>query len=197
MARTASTGFFQTKCLLGIDPMSTTMYYLIDDSATVKVGDAITLDADGNARRSAIGEAVVGICTGFVTRTGLNVFTPQAQGLTGSTLTEDDQIAVSSTNTTDATRYITVAVNICPWCLYKNDADGDLARGQLLTCYDVLTGGNQIDQSTTSETSGQFQLVQLETVKEEDVSDASVGYFKINESQLVHDVGNSTDFIPA
>ena len=196
MAKSAATGFFLRGSLYGNIEPAAAVAFLIDDSATVKAGDSITLDSDGNARRSAVGEAVLGIAVALTDLNGLNVFTPQAAGLTGSTLTEDDQIAVSSTNTTDATRNVKVLVQLDPagCLLWYNDSSGTLARTNLLNLFDVVSGGNQVDQSTASETSGQYQLIKIDPDGD---GDASKGLFRIAEPQLLGHVGNSTDIIPA
>jgi len=128
MARSATTGFFLRGSVYGQDPAAS-RDYIMANSVTVKIGDALVMNDAGFVRRSAAGEPVLGVCTGIVDRNGTNLFTPQASGTDGSTLTEDDQVAVSSTNQSDATRNLKAQVQLDPAgvLLYYNDADGDLA----------------------------------------------------------------------
>ena len=155
MARTASTGFFLRGSLYGIEPAGS-RDYVIANSATIKIADAVSMNEAGFVRRSAAGEAILGVCNGLVDRNGLNINTPQASGLTGSTLTPDDTIAVSATNQSDATREIKAQVMLDPAgvLLWYNDADADLAATNRLQFYDNNSTGNQITGSTNLDTNG-------------------------------------------
>jgi len=114
---------------------------------------------------------------------------------TGATLTGDDTVATASDNESRA-NYIQLQVVVDPAgaCLWYNDADGNLAQAQVGSFYDVTAGSDQIDQSTTSDTSGQFQLVEIDPDAD---GDASKGLFRLAECQLISQIGNSTTVISA
>lgn len=114
--------------------------------------------------------------------------------MTGATLTPDDTVAVSSTNQSDATRNIKAEIIVNPDVLFYNDANGDLAATNEGQLFDTVAAGDQIDQSSASDTSGQFQLIERDPDGD---GDASKGLFRIAESQLVRQIGNSTAVIGA
>jgi len=64
--------------------------------------------------------------------------------------------------------------------LFSNDSSGTLATTNLLQFFD-LTDEDTINQSSASDTSGQFQLIGLDPDNDGDVSK---GLFRIAESML-------------
>lgn len=196
MARTASTGFFNKGSAYGELTPTDSRNYIIANSATVKVGDAVRVNNAGFLVRAAAGEAILGVVVGISDLNGLNIFTPQATGTTGSTLTPDDQIAVSSTNQSDATRNVKGTVRLDPAGVlyYYNDADGDLAATNELQFFDNNASGNQITQSTASDSNGQWQLVKRDPDGD---ADLSKGLFRINESQFSAGLDSATAKIAA
>lgn len=195
MAYSATTGFRLRKNLYGITTQETHRF-IIGNSATIKIGDAVRLNTSGFLVRSAAGEPVLGIVAGITDRNGLNLFTPQAQGTVGSTLTPDDQVAVSSTNQSDGTRSLKADVVLDPAGvnLYYNDASSTLAQTNVGQLFDVASGSSQIDQGTASDTAGQFQLLEIDPDGD---GDASKGLFRIMENQLPSELGNSTAVVTA
>lgn len=183
MAYSSSTGFRLRGSLSGQD-VGAGFDFLIADSTTIKVGDAVRLDTNGDLVLAGVGNPVLGIAVALKDQNGLNLFTPQASGLDGATLTEDDQVQTASDNTSDATKNLQAEVMMDPAgdLLWYNDADGNFTDpDDLLTLYDVLAASDQIDQSTASDSNGQFQLVKLDPDND---GDASKGLFRIAESQL-------------
>jgi hypothetical protein len=194
MAKSASTvyGFSLERSLLSVEN-PTLLDYIIKDSSTVTIGDPARFSTDGHVKRSAAGEAILGIIMGIVDKDGLNVFSPRAQGTIGSTLTPDDTVAVSSTNSSDATRYVKVQVALDPAgvLLWRNDTDGTLTASNLGQLFDVGATVGQIATGTASDSNGQFQLVKI------DESDTTIGYFRIVESQLAVGIDQGTAKVTA
>ena len=176
-------GFYYRGSYLGVGASPALTDFLIDDSATLTVGDAVCIDADGHVDVVAAGGSVLGILMGIVDQDGINVFeTGRAGGTSGSTLTGDDTIAVSSTNTSDATRKLKARVAISNGlnAKYYNDSDGSLAQANLGQFFDTDATGDQIATGTASDASGQFQLVEIDPDGD---ADLSKGIFIVNEAQ--------------
>lgn len=185
-------GFSLDRSLAGVENPAS-LDFVIKDSSTITIGDPVRLSTDGYVKRAAAGEAVLGVVIGLVDKDGLNVFSPRAQGATGSTLTPDDTIAVSSTNSSDGARKLKAQVVLDPAgsLIWKNTASAALSQTQLGQLYDVGSTVGQIDQSTASDTSGQFQLIAL------DDASTSVGYFRLVESQLAVGIDQGTAKVTA
>lgn len=181
MAKTASTGFSFRKSTRGQEHAANESFILAG-SATVKIGDLVRINTAGLLVRCATGEAPCGVLEGIVDQNGINIFSPRAAGVSGATLTPDDQIATSSTNATDATRMIMgqVRLAITGESLYFNDADNDFAQTNLFQFFDVANG-NQVTFGSASDANGQVQLIQLNPDGD---GDASKGLFRINENQF-------------
>lgn len=194
MAKSASTvyGFALHRSLLSVEN-PTSLDYVIKDSSTITIGDPVRLSTDGYVKRAAAGEAVLGICIGIVDKDGMNIFSPRTTGTTGATLSPDDTVAVSSTNSSDSTRMIKAQVALDPAgvLLWKNTASAALSQTQVGQLYDVGATVGQIDQSTASDTSGQFQLVGFDAVT------TTTGYFRLVESQLAVGIDQGTAKVTA
>lgn len=181
MARTATTGFFFRRTLYGLEHPGL-QSYVIGNSATIKIGDAVRINTAGFLVRAAAGEAIAGVVDGLTDRNGINVFSPRASGVTGTTLTPDDTIAVSATNQSDATRELRAQVIIDPAgiCLFYNDADSDLAATNRYQFSDSNSTGNQIVLSV-SDSAAQWQLMVLDPDGD---ADLSKGLWRIAENQF-------------
>lgn len=194
MAYTAATGFRFRKSLHGPDnPMI--LKFRAGNSVTLTHGDAVRLNNAGLVVLAAAGNPVLGIVHGITDELGGNLLALGYKNNTGATLTGDDTVATASDNST-RTNYIMVEVEVDPAgsAVYYNDADGNLAQTNLLQFFDVLAASDQIDSSSASDTSGQFQLVALDPDGD---GDLSKGLWRIAESQLITQVGNSTAVIAA
>ena len=196
MAKTAATGFYPRANLLGGANTQPMYDYIIANSTTIKIGDAVRVNTSGFIVRAAAGEAILGVVESIVDANGINVFSPRATGTTGTTLTPDDQVAVSSTNQSDATRNIKVQVKLDPagQVLYYNDADGDLAATNDFQFFDSSAAGNQITASTNLDTNGQWQLIKRDPDGD---GDLSKGLFRIAEGQLGGMVDSGTAKVAA
>ncbi len=161
-------GFAYRKSLISSDE-PTTLSYIINNSETISVGDAVQLDTNGHVIVGTAGEEVLGIVVGVHDTNGIAV-DPDS----GTT----DTYTVESDNETDKKWEAKVIVS--KWALFSNDSSGTLAVTNLMQFFD-LTSESQIDQSSASDTAGQFQLVGLDPDGD---ADASKGLFKIAESQL-------------
>lgn len=183
-------GFKFRKSLIGLEHPSE-VQIIIADSATLTIGDLVRVSTAGYVKRAAAGEPVAGVCTGIVDQNGMNVFSPRASGVTGSTLTPDDTVAVSSTNTSDGTRKLkaTLTLDVPGTNLYFNDADGDLAQTNLLQFFDVGSNSGQVSQATASDANGQVQLIAIDPDGD---GDASKGLFRVNETQFSGGVDSAT-----
>ena len=192
---TSVAGFYFRKNVYGHDQPAS-QDYIIGNSQTLTIGDAVRLNDAGYLAVCAAGDAVLGILTGIVTKDGVNVFSPRAAGTTGATLTPDDTVLVSSTNQSDAARYLKGQVQLDPAGanLYYNDADGDFAQTNVGQFFDTVAAGDQISQATASDTSGQFQLLVIDP--DED-GNLSKGLFRVAEPLLMSYHANTTAVVEA
>ena len=134
-------GFDYRGGLLGVDASPVNIDVLIDDSATLTLGDAVRIDADGNLDVVGAGEPILGILQGIVDQSGINVFeTGRAGNTDGSTLSGDDTITLSSTNTSDSTRKLKGRVALTnSWnSKWYNDSNGTLAQTNLFQFFDTI-----------------------------------------------------------
>jgi len=198
MAKTAATGFYPRGNLLGGENTVPSIDYIIDNSATLAIGDAVRINTAGYVVRAGVGVATCGIVVGLVDQFGTNVFSPRASGVTGATLSPDDTIATSATNTTNLTRLLKAQVQFDPGgiMLWYNQADAALAQTNLLQFFDCNAASNQITQASASDTSGTFQLIKLDPDGD---GTTTKGLFRIVENELVTAVNvyNTTPVVVA
>lgn len=176
-------GFDYRGSLVGVDSSPVYVDVIIDDSATLTLGDSVIVDADGFLDVNGAGGPILGILAGVVDQDGINVFqVGRAGGVDGSTLSGDDTITVSSTNTSDGTRKLKGRVHLpVGHAKFYNDSNGSLAQANLFQFFDTVSGGDQIDQGTASDANGTFQLIEIDPDGD---GDASKGIFIVNEMQL-------------
>jgi hypothetical protein len=160
------------------------MNFLLDDSATFTIGDAVQVDTDGLLVRATASEEVLGVLVGIVSDNDINVFSLDSGSapIAGSTLTGDDTITTSATNSADATRSVNGKVVLDPAgsLLWYNDSSGTLAQTNLCQFFDNDADADQIDQTTGDDSTGQWQLMELDPDGD---SDVSKGLFRIAENQ--------------
>jgi hypothetical protein len=161
-------GFSYRKSLITKDE-PTLLYFIIDNSDTITLGDAIMINTDGHAVVATATEEVAGIAACVVDKNGIAV-----EPDSGTT----DTWTVESDNETD--KLYQVGIIVSKYALFSNDSSGTLATTNLMQFFD-LTSESQIDQSSASDSTGQFQLIGLDP---DDDADASKGLFRIAESQL-------------
>jgi hypothetical protein len=168
VSSTSVKGFKPYKSLVGVD-MPNQLLFILENSATVTVGDAIRLDTNGCVKRCASTDpAVLGIVTGIYDQNGqLGVFSPRIPGtaIAGATLTPDDTITTASDNRTNTLKQLSVYIHmdINGDILYQNNANNTgLTQSNVGQFYNVVSSNaGQIDTASNSSTSGQFQLVSL------------------------------------
>lgn len=194
MARTNSKFFEYRKNLLGVGEAPTPIKGLIANSTTVKIGQAVRVNTSGLVVTAGVGNAVLGIVVGLIDDNGIPVNAFQYNGATGHTNSGDDTVVTASDNSTRALAVYAEVMVAQDSILFYNDASGDLAQTNLFQCFDLASTSDQIDQSTASDTSGQFQLIQLDP---ENDGDLSKGLFRVSEPQLLSHVGNSTAIVAA
>jgi len=161
-------GFSYRKSLITKDE-PTLLYFIIDNSDTITIGDAIMINTDGHAVVATAGEEVAGIAAQVVDKNGIAI-DPDS----GTT----DTWTVASDNETSAMKKVGIIMS--PFALFSNDSSGTLATTNLMQFFD-LTDEDTINQGSASDASGQFQLVGLDPDND---GDASKGLFRIAESML-------------
>lgn len=189
VSSTSVKGFKTYKSLNGVD-VPNQLLFIIENSSTVTVGDAVRLDTNGCIKRAASTDpAVLGVVQGIYDSTGqMGVFSPRiaTAAISGATLTYDDTIATASDNRTNTLKQLSAYVIPDQGeVLYENTATTNtaLAQANVGSFYNVVTSNpGQIDSTTASVTSGQFQLISLDP--DNDGSTAK-GLFRISQQQLV------------
>lgn len=189
MAVSSSTvkGFTPTRSLSGKD-IPNSLPFLIENSATLTIGDAVRLDTNGCIKRCAAGDpAVLGIVQDFKDSTGqVSPFSPRipSAAITGATLTPDDTLATASDNRTNTTKQLKadVILDVEGAILFRNVASAALIQANIGQFFNLTsTNSGQIDQATASNTNGQFQLVSLDPDGD---GNTSKGLFRIVQQQL-------------
>lgn len=195
MARTNSKFFEYRKNLLGVGSAPTPVKVIIDNSTTMKRGQVVRVNTAGYLVPAGVGNAVLGVVEGFIDNEGtpVNGFMYDTSK-TGHTNSGDDTIVTASDNRSRAKKVFAEVSIPMEGVLYFNDANGDLAQTNLMQMFDLVSTSDQIDQGTASDTSGQFQLVELDP---ENDGDLSKGLFRLVETQLVRQLGSATAAIIA
>lgn len=160
-------------------------YYLVKNSATVTIGDAVNLDT-GYVEPAALGERILGVVNGLAKQTTGGHYVPLGSDAAGSVsgtrsgnagIYGSETYAAASDNTT--VDKVVAQVIVDPDMEYMNDADEDLALGDEGKYYDNLAAGDQIDASSGSaSTAAQWILTQRDPKND---ADASWGVFRIAE----------------
>jgi len=161
-------GFIFRKSLLTKDA-PTSLNFIIDNSDTITIGDAVMLNSDGHVVVATTGEEILGIVIGVVDKNGLPISAD-----TGTT----DTFTVDSDNET--VDLVEAKVIVDKYSLFSTDSSGTLATTNLMQFFD-LTDEDTLDQTSASDTTGQFQLISLDPDGD---GDASKGLFRIAESML-------------
>ncbi len=165
--------------------------FIIEDSATITLGDAIDVTA-GYAGQCANSERPMGVCTGFVVNIGQDRRVPIDQDASGTlTGTHSGNAGVIGSET-----YVTAADNITvdqimarvqldPMMEYYNDADSTLTQAEVGTYFDTTSDGDQITGAGATATEGSnntgWILTEIDPFND---SDASKGVFLIAKTQL-------------
>jgi hypothetical protein len=200
MARTANTGFRFFKSMFGHMESPVPNLFRIDNSKTLRVGDAVRINTSGLIVTAGASAAVAGICVGFVDENGINPFSlGYKTGNPGCTLTGDDILTTSSSNSSSA-HYIQAEVILDPTgsLIWLNKADGALAITNLFNLFVADSNSRQIASSSASVTDGQFQLVLLDPESTGGkTADTTMGGFRIAKRQMVTIIGTNSGTVVA
>ncbi len=189
MAKTSSQFFEYRKNLYGASSVTTPLKVIIANSTTVKLGQAVRVNTAGFIVPASAGDALLGIVSGLVDNSNIPVNGFNYGGNSGHTKLNDDRLTTASDNTTRVTKVYAEVDVALPGVVFYNDADGALAQTNLMQFFDHDSDADQITVSTASDTSGQFQLIELDPDND---GDTSKGLFRISEPQLMSQIGNST-----
>jgi len=160
-------GFVKRKSLSGENKQAL-LSYIIANSQTISVGDAVYMDADGFIIPATAGSRVLGIVIGVTDKNGLRI-DPDAAS------TPDTYTVDSDNETVDQKK---VLVETSKDSVFYNDADEALEATDDNLFYN-LTSESQIDGTAVA--NGQFKIVGRDPDGD---GDASKGLFVIAESQL-------------
>src|SRR3990167_7253823 len=128
MARPSAQFFEYRKNLSGGTGTPTPLKVIVANSTSLNKGDSVRVNTAGFVVRSAVGDAVLGIVTGFIDNNGIPVLGFGYTGATGHTKTDDVTVVTSATNQTRATKvYAEVTVGL-PDILFYNDSSDSLAQ---------------------------------------------------------------------
>jgi len=163
--------------------------FIIADSATITLGDAVDLTS-GYVTPADTGDRLLGVVVGLVQDKGNGQVVSldlDAAGSNSAThsgnhgVIGSETVVVASDNTT--VDKIMARVNIDTHQEYYNDADGNLSGDAEIGCYFDIIDEDQIDESTGvsngHSTAAQFILVERDPHND---SDASKGIFRICET---------------
>ena len=186
----SSANYFEPRIHLSGVEHPAALNFRLANSATLTIGDVVRINTAGLLVRCAAGDAVLGVLAGVVDENDINPFSFSYVNNTGATLTHDDTVVTASDNST-RTHYLKgkVIVDVGGTILYYNDSSDTLAQTNVGQFFDHDSDADQIDVSTASDTSGQFQLVVLDPDGD---SDVSKGLFRVSEPQLLNYHANAT-----
>ena len=189
MAYTAGTGFRFWRSLSGAQHAPAPIPVRIANSTTLRVGDIVRINTSGLLVANGATNPAAGVLVGFQDQNGI---TPFSLGYNkgGVTLTGDDTLATSSTNTT-RTDFIMgqVIVDVSGDILWLNDSDANLAQTNLGQYCDLDSNSRQAAMSSPSDATGVLQLLVIDpkgtTIEPNnpETADASVGAFRIARNQ--------------
>lgn len=192
----ANSKFFEyRKNLGGVPSVPTPIKVALANSTTLKRGQAVRINTAGFAVAVGVGNPVGGIVDGLVDNNNIPVNAFQYQGNTGHTNgSTDDTVTSASDNQTRTVQVFAEIIMPLEGVLFYNDASADLAQTNLFQLFDVGSTSDQIDFTTASDSSGQFQLIQLDPDNDQDLSK---GLFRVAEPQLLRQINNSAAVVSA
>src|SRR3990167_7980235 len=168
-------GFYFRKNMEGDKAHPPHADFIIDNTKTITLGDAILLSG-GYADVCAAASRPVGICVAIVDKNGLPVHGFNSHADVDGTVTGDDTYVSAADNTTDKQVKVRVLL-VRPNDLYYNDADDTVAQANIGTYYDMNSTGDNIDVATGT-TSGVWQLIEIDPDQD---GNASKGLFRCAE----------------
>lgn len=189
MAYTAGTGFRFWRSLSGAQHAPQPVPVKIANSTTLRIGDIVRVNTAGLLVANGATAPAAGVLVGFADQNGI---TPFSLGYNkgGVTLTGDDTLATSATNST-RTDFIVgmVIVDVSGDILWLSDSDTTLAQTNLFQYCDLDSNSRQAVMSAPSDATGVLQLMVIDpegTTLEPNnpaTADASKGAFRIARNQ--------------
>jgi len=166
---------------MGIESPAT-VDILIQNEATITLGDAVDINTAGGCQPADAGDYVFGIVVGLVGINGTPLSTVSASDYDGTYSGNAGQVGsetyvASGDNLTD--KLIKAKVVCDPFALFYNDAKGDMTYADDYQFFDLYDEDQIADQDGHA-TSGAFQLWKRDP---DDDADASKGLFRIAEWQ--------------
>ncbi|OGO14231.1 MAG: hypothetical protein A2Y53_03755 [Chloroflexi bacterium RBG_16_47_49] len=145
---------------------------IIANSQTITIGDAISMSG-GYVIVGTSSTRIYGVVVGIVTNKGIDLDSAKADEYDGTWTSSSNTYVATSDNVTD--KKIRAVVCPDPYALWYNDSDGDHVAADL-KLFIKLADEDQIDESETSATVGQFQVWKLDPDGD---ADASKGLYRI------------------
>lgn len=202
VSSTSVKGFTPIRSLYGVE-VPNSLPFLMENSVTITIGDAVRLDTNGAIKRCANTDpGILGIVQDFKdSGDQIGVFSPRIPGnaIAGATLTPDDTITTASDNRTNGAKKLLADVILDPAgiILWRNVTNGTLSQANVGQFFNTVSNNpGQIDTASASNTVGQFQLVTLDP--DGDGNTAKGGFRMVNQ-QLTTEINGfgSTPIITA
>ena len=174
-------GFLLYGHMLGADNPAT-IDIMIQNSATITLGDAVDINTGGGCQPADAGDKVFGIVVGLVDSNGRPLSTLRADAYDGTYSGNSGQVGsetyvAQSDNLTD--KMIKARCVVDPFALFYNDTAGDLSVADDYQFFD-LTDEDQIADQVGHATAGAFQLIKRDPDGD---ADLSKGLFRMAEWQ--------------
>src|SRR3990167_7840715 len=147
------------------NPVTTTV--VIGNSKTIKVGDAV-LVSSGAQRITNTSPNIFGVVQGIVDANGIDLDNASTSNFDGTWTSSSKTYVSSSNNLTN--KKVKVLVIADPQALYYNDSDGNFTDPTDQFLFVKCADHDQIDESETSATVGQFQVWKLDPDGDGDAS---------------------------
>ncbi len=131
--------------------------YIIDNSKTISIGDAVKLSAGyADVSGGAGADSPIGICVGIVDANGIPVW--EAGSDMDGTLSDAITYVSASDNTSD--KLCKVQVITSPTALFYNEADSTIAQTEEGLFFDLTSAGDRVTGAGNA-TRATMQLVKL------------------------------------
>jgi len=158
-----------------------TLDLVIANSATVKVGDVLTMTAlasGGGVSRASAGNRVLGVCVGIVDQNGIDLDNTSPSNFDGTWTSSSKTYVASSNNKTN--KLVKAKVVVDKYSIWYNDTAGSLVAADEFKYFD-LNDQDQIADQDGHNTAGAFLLIKRDPDGD---ADASKGLFVITESYM-------------
>ena len=174
MARPASTYGFYYRFSMSGKSHPAVLEVTLDDTATVTIGDAITI-SNGYASTSGAATSIAGILVGIVDKNGIPF--QMAEATATGTKTNDITYVTASDNTTgDMVKAQLIADTDA---VFEGQADSTLTLAEEYEFFELTSAGDRVTGSGST-TAAQMQLLKMIGVS----GTGTTGYFRIAETEF-------------